>query len=160
MMKMSCCSCQPSLSCLCLPVRKPAVRSVRVLPRCQDGDLQERLRGVVSAGLCHQRGVSLSRPHQSRLQPSEKRQGPVPGHLQGEVPGQPASLRVRPAGLQPGPVQPEPHEHAQNQTLLHLSHTVGHQGQDWGPRTSRGLKVLGGFKKMRENLFLLRDIFV
>lgn len=116
--------------CLLLPVRTPAVRSVRLLARRQDGDLQERLRGVVAAGLRHQRGVSLSGPHQSGLQPSEERQGPVQGRLQGEEPGRPAELRVRPPGLQPGPVQPEPHERAQSQTLLYLPHTVGQRGQN------------------------------
>lgn len=77
-----------------VPPRKPPLRSVRLLPRCEDGDLQKRLCGAVSAGHGHQRGVSLSGPHQSRLQPSEERQGSVQGHLQGEEPGQPGGGAV------------------------------------------------------------------
>lgn len=141
-----------------VPVRKAAVRSVRLRPGRQDGDLQERLRGVVSAGRRHQGGVSLSGPRQSRLQPSEERQGPVPGHLQGEESRRPAERRVRPEGLQPGPVQPEPHEHAQIQTLLllHLPYSVERRAQT-GTTGPPGASGSGGFQNQKEkSIFIIK----
>lgn len=64
--------------------REPPVGPVRLLSCGQDADLQERLCGLVPAGLRHQRSVPLPRTHQPRLQPSEEHQGPVQGHLQEE----------------------------------------------------------------------------
>lgn len=112
-----------------LPIRRPAVRPIRLLPRRQDGDGQERLRGVVSARLRHQGGVSLPGARQSGLQPSEERQGPVPDHLPGEDrPAGPAEARIRPGALQPGPVQPGPRGPAERETLVGLPHPVERRG--------------------------------
>lgn len=106
-------------------LREAAVRSVRVLTRRPDGDLQERLCRLDPAGFCHQGGVPLSGPRQPRLQPPEEHQRSVPAHLKGQEPGCPENLCVRPPALQPSPVQAEPDGPAQSRTLLRLCPPVG-----------------------------------
>lgn len=98
---------------LFVSIREAAVRPVRLLAGRPHADLQERLRGPDPAGPRRPGGLQVSGPGRAGPQPSEEHQGPVPGHLQREGRGRPADLQLRPAGLQPGPVQPEPSEHAQ-----------------------------------------------